>query len=179
MPHDWVRRPAGARGKSLAPPPCWAAGDPPLAELHLWPHRSLPRRGMVAFIGATCLLATLPLVGVLGTPVLWGILPFFVLVVGGMWFALDRSYRDGEVIEVLRLWSDRLELVRRDPHRPDRHWAANPFWIRVVDHGDRGPVPHYLTLAGAAREVEIGAFLAEDERLALAEELRAALAAAR
>jgi uncharacterized membrane protein len=159
--------------------PCWAAGDPPLAELHLWAYRSLPRRGMAAFLAATCGLAAVPLIAALGTPVVWGVLPFFALVIGGLWAALNRSYRDGEVMEVLRLWSDRVELTRRDPRRAERRWEANPFWIRVVDHGDRGPVPHYLTLAGAPREVEIGAFLPEAERVALAGDLRAAFAAAR
>lgn len=179
MPHDWLRRPEGASGKPGAPRPSWAAGDPPGAELHLWAYRSLPRRGMALFLGLTCGLAGVPLVAALGTPLLWGLLPFFALVLGGLWVALDRSYRDGEVMEVLRLWSDRVELIRRDPRRPERRWEANPFWIRVVDHGARGPVPHYLTLAGAAREVEIGAFLPEEERVALAEDLRAAFAAMR
>jgi uncharacterized membrane protein len=179
MPHEWLRRPEAVAGKPGAALPSYAAGDPPLAELHLWPYRSLPRRGMAAFLGATCGLAAVPLVAALGTPVVWGVLPFFALVVGGLWCALSRSYRDGEVMEVLRLWSDRVELTRRDPRRPDRHWTANPFWIRVVDHGAAGPVPHYLTLAGAEREVEIGAFLPEDERVSLAADLRAAFAAAR
>ncbi len=179
MPHDWVRRPDGAPERSGALRPSWAAGDAPLAELHLWPYRSLPRRGMAAFLAATCAFAAVPLVGALGTPVLWWVLPFVALVVGGLWLALGRSYRDGETIEVLRLWSDRVELIRHDPRRADRHWTANPFWIRVVDHATGGPVPHYLTLAGGPREVEIGAFLPEDERIALAEELRRAFALAR
>jgi uncharacterized membrane protein len=134
---------------------------------------------MAGFIALTCLFAAVPLVGVLGTPVLWGVLPFFAVVVGGLWLALGRSYRDGEVIEVLRLWCDHVELTRRDPRRPDRHWSANPFWVRVMAHATGGPVPHYLTLAGGPREVEIGAFLPEDERKDLAEDLRAAFAAAR
>jgi uncharacterized membrane protein len=37
-------------------------------------------------------------------------------------------------------------------------------------------VPNYLTLKGNGREVEIGAFLSEPERLTLRRELMAALA---
>jgi uncharacterized membrane protein len=36
-------------------------------------------------------------------------------------------------------------------------------------------VPQYLTLRGNGREVELGAFLSEDERVSLREELRKAL----
>jgi uncharacterized membrane protein len=46
----------------------------------------------------------------------------------------------------------------------------------VTLHEKGGPVPQYLTLRGAGREVELGAFLSEDERLALRAELRRKLA---
>jgi uncharacterized membrane protein len=36
-------------------------------------------------------------------------------------------------------------------------------------------VPHYVTLRGKGREVEIGAFLSEEERIALFEDLRRVL----
>ena len=42
-------------------------------------------------------------------------------------------------------------------------------------HEKGGPVPHYVTLSGKGREVEIGAFLSEDERKALYGELSDAL----
>jgi uncharacterized membrane protein len=42
-------------------------------------------------------------------------------------------------------------------------------------HEAGGPVEHYLTLKGAGREVEIGAFLSEDERKALHGELADAI----
>jgi uncharacterized membrane protein len=34
-------------------------------------------------------------------------------------------------------------------------------------HKHGGPVPNYVTLTGDGREVEIGAFLSEEERIAL------------
>jgi uncharacterized membrane protein len=181
MPVDWVKRPdrAPERSGAFLLRATHAAGDPPAAELHLWPYRSLPRRGFALFILATAALLTLPLATVLGSPVLWGLLPFLGLALAAIWVALSRSYRDGETVEVLRLWSDRVELTRRDPRRPPRHWVANPHWVRVVIHPTGGPVPQYLTLAGGPREVEIGAFLSEPERVTLGDELRAALAAAR
>ncbi|MFA5538940.1 MAG: DUF2244 domain-containing protein [Gemmobacter sp.] len=178
MPRDWVKplRKAPEQSGALLR---HAAGDAPLAELHLWPYRSLPRRGFAGFIGLTAALLSLPLLVSLGSPVLWGLLPFLVLAVAGLWWALSRSYRDGEVIEVLKLWPDRVELVRQDPGRTPREWAANPHWVRLMLHPKGGPVPQYLTLSGDGREVEIGAFLSEGERLALHGELREALAALR
>ncbi|WP_245008504.1 DUF2244 domain-containing protein [Paracoccus marcusii] len=41
----------------------------------LWPHRSLPKRGFVWFIGTTATLLLLPILAVLGTQVLWGCCP--------------------------------------------------------------------------------------------------------
>ncbi len=164
MPYEWVTDRQAAPGEPGA--------ALPLAELHLWPYRSLPKRGFVIFIAITCGLILVPLIGVIGTPVLWAVLPFFVLTVGAVWLALGRSYRDGAVLEELRLWPDRLVLTRHDPRRPVREWEANPHWVRVAIHPTGGPVEHYVTLSGAGREVEIGAFLSEDERKQLYAELR-------
>lgn len=140
-------------------------------ELHLWPHRSLPKRGFVIFIGATSALLLLPLLAVLGSPVLWGLLPFLAGALALTWALLQRSYRDGEVLEELVLSESTVALTRHDPRRPARHWDANPHWVQVSLHPKSGPVPNYLTLRGGPREVEIGAFLTEPERLALYDEL--------
>ena len=181
MPRDWVKRTAGAPEHSgaLSRGASHAAGAAPLAELHLWPYRSLPRRGFAGFIGLTGALLSLPLLASLGSPVLWGLLPFLVLAVAGLWWALSRSYRDGEVIEVLKLWPDRVELTRHDPGQVVREWSANPHWVRLTLHPKGGPVPQYLTLTGDGREVEIGAFLSGPERVALHGELLRALDAIR
>ncbi|WP_091298703.1 DUF2244 domain-containing protein [Gemmobacter aquatilis] len=155
MPYEWL-------------PP---SADGPTARLHLWPYRSLPRRGFVWFIGGTAVLIAVPLLSVLGSPVLWGLLPFLLATIGGIWWALERSYRDGEIVEDLALWPDRITLVRHGPHGRRQDWQANPYWVRVIRHEQGGPVPQYLTLKGGTREVEIGSFLAEEERVTLAAEL--------
>ena len=54
--------------------------------------------------------------------------------------------------------------MRHGPKGKRQDWEANPYWLRVTLHETDGPVPNYLTLKGDGREVELGAFLSEDER---------------
>jgi uncharacterized membrane protein len=144
------------------------------AELVLWPFRSLPRKGFVWFIGITVAMLAVPLVAVLGTAVLWGLLPFMALAVGGMWWALQRTYRSGETREVLRMDGRRLSIRRSDPGRADRDWQTNIYWARPVLR--KGPVEDYLTVTDGQREIELGAFLTPEERRALHGELLRRLA---
>ena len=72
-------------------------------RLRLWPYQSLPRKGFVWFIGVTAAFMALPVVAMLGTAVLWGLLPFALLVIGGLWYAIQRSYAQGEMTEELIL----------------------------------------------------------------------------
>lgn len=160
MPHEWQPSPPGE------------------ARLHLWPYRSLPRRGFVWFVGGTAALLLVPLLAVLGSPVLWGLLPFLVGTVAAIWWALARSYRDAEIVETLHLTTDRITLLRQGPRGARQSWEANPYWVSLHLHPKGGPVPNYLTLRGGPREVELGAFLSEEERIALRDELATALARA-
>ncbi len=160
MPYEWINHDDTA--------------DAPTAELHLWPYRSLPRRGFVTFIAATALMILLPLLAVLGSPVLWGLLPFFILALAGIWYALQRNQRDGEILEILRIWPDRMTLAHTS-RRGHHAWDANPYWVRLkIDpHNER--IPNYITLKGSDREVELGAFLSDDERAILYDELDSAI----
>ena len=145
------------------------------AMLRLWPHRSLPRRGFAALILGAFTILTIPLYPLLGTFVLWGLLPFLLLVVAGLWWALERSYRSGEVIEELTITPQQSLLCRTEPDGRIREWSCNSYWARVKMHPKGGPVPFYVTLKGGGREVEVGAFLSEDERKALFTDIEHAL----
>lgn len=140
-------------------------------RLTLWPYRSLPRRGFVAFVLATFFMILLPLIGLLGTILLWGLLPFLLLAVGAIWWGLERSYKDGEICEELCLNDTRASLTRTNPNGAVQSWETNPYWAKINLHPKGGPVPYYVTLSGSGREVEIGAFLSEDERKAMFAEL--------
>ena len=154
----------------------WTKTAPtPTKELHLWPHQSLAPNGFAIFIGATSVMLMFPLFPLIGSVVLWGILPFLMLAVAGVWFALDRSHRNAQILEVLTLSPDTARLIRHNPRGPNQEWECNIYWVKAQMHDLDGPVPHYVTLNGAGREVEIGAFLSEEERVSLFDELVLAL----
>jgi uncharacterized membrane protein len=154
----------------------WLPGDGGEDRLHLWPHRSLSQRGFAWFIGLTAALVALPLLSVLGSPVVWALLPFVAAMLAAIWLALRKNGRDREIVEDLQLTPERLALVRHGPRGRRQDWEANPYWVRVTLHQTGGPVPNYLTLKGEGREVELGAFLSEEERTALFRELSSHLA---
>ncbi len=156
MPYRWT-----------SPPP-----ENKTAELTLWPHRSLPAEGFVIFIGVTFLFLLMPLFAVIGSMILWGLLPFLMGTLALTWAFIRKNYRDGELTENLSLWSDRIELVRAGPRAPRKSWEANPYWVRVELHEKGGPVENYVTLTGGGRAVEIGAFLSADERVTLYHDIR-------
>jgi uncharacterized membrane protein len=145
------------------------------SRLKLWPHRSLPRKGFAAFILATFTMITIPLYPLLGTVVLWGLLPFLLLAVAGLWWALERSYRDAEMTEELTIDPATVHLVRTNPGGQIQEWNCQSYWAKAEMHPTGGPVTHYITLKGKGREVEIGAFLFEDERKSLYGEIVGAL----
>jgi uncharacterized membrane protein len=154
----------------------WTPAPPSAPQrLKLWPHRSLSTRGFVAFIGATAALFLLPLLPQIGHPGLWVLLPFLLSALAALYYALDRNSRDRMITEDLTLEPHRITLVRQGPHRKHQTWEANPHWVRLTLHAKAGPVPHYLTLTGNGREVELGAFLTEAERIALKAELETRL----
>lgn len=152
----------------------WSGTSP--RRLDLWPYRSLSRGGFVLVVALAAALMAVPLTAALGSPVLWGMLPFVLAALAALWVALRRSYRGPG--EVLLLAPEEVTLIRREADGTPRIWRANPYWLCLEARAD-GPVPHYLTLLGGARPVEIGAFLTEAERIALEPDLRAALAALR
>ena len=162
MPYEWTPEPPHRD-------PHW--------QLSLWPYRSLLRKDFVLFMGATALIVALPLITVLGTAVLWGLLPFFALMIAGLWLAISISYKRGEVLEELIVDNTNAHLTRHNPRGDRQEWQANRYWVSVHLHHKGGPVENYITLRGGDREVEIGAFLDASERLALYDDLKRALRA--
>ena len=164
---------AGAGAAASAPDPFQRA-DPPILSLTLRPNRSLTpavATGLMALLAAGL---AVPLVGFAGTKVAWGLLPFLVAAFAALYLALRRNEQDGKLTEELKLWDDLITVVRREPKGTVRRWHANPFWVRARLYDD-GRVEKYLTLEGAGREIELGAFLSPWERETLYSEILEAL----
>jgi uncharacterized membrane protein len=145
--------------------------------LTLWPHQSLTGAGFSIFIGSTAAMLTLPLLAVLGTPIVWVLLAFFALPVWGVWRAIMANRRSRMVEEEITLKPGQIRLVHRPAGGEQKTWEANPQWVVVHLRRD-GPVENYLTLTGGKREVELGAFLTPEERIELKEDLERRLSAA-
>ena len=147
----------------------------PRAQITLTPYKSLTPTGFVWFIGITATLIVMPHLSVIGTSVIWGLLPFIIAAVWGVWASLKRSWRDMDLYEEVTIWDDLVRIERHDPKNRVRDWEANPYWVRLKLHEAGGPVPKYLTLSGAGREIELGAFLTPGERVELKSCLEAEL----
>ncbi|WP_425071132.1 DUF2244 domain-containing protein [Sagittula sp. S175] len=149
--------------------------DAPRQELRLWPHNALSAKGFAAMVLGFFTAASIPLYGVLGTKLLWGLLPFMLIATGGLYYGLRRNNRDRQILETLSVTGNTTHLLRQNPDGSTQEWDSNTYWVTVTLHERGGPVPYYVTLKGKGREVEIGAFLSEDERKALHTDLVTAL----
>lgn len=140
--------------------------DPPVYSLSLSPHRSLSPKGFERVLIFVAIGLAIPLVPFLGTAVGWGLLPFLLAALVGLYAAIQRNYRDARLHEEVRLWPDLITVERHEIDGHVRHWQANPYWVKAQLRDD-GAVESYLTLKGPGREIEVGAFLSPSERVAL------------
>ncbi|WP_018631800.1 DUF2244 domain-containing protein [Neomegalonema perideroedes] len=159
----------------------------PLREMTIWPHRSLQRRGFFVvpaiFAGAALVASAMMFFapGALrsgGLPIL-ATAPFFLLVLGGIVFALRRNDRDrARQYERLAIYKDRLRLDRMDARGRLSRWEAPLGMVRLTTREE--PVRGLLLILRAGEaETGVGDFLSPAERPALAEELRDLLAEGR
>ena len=76
--------------------------------------------------------------------------------------------------ETLSIWRDEVRVERFEVNGTSLRWQAEPMRVRVQVHND-AKIEDYLTLSGGGRVIELGSFLAPEERLALADEIERAL----
>ncbi|MDX1696703.1 MAG: DUF2244 domain-containing protein [Thiohalobacterales bacterium] len=102
----------------------------------------------------------------------WPVLPFAGLEVLVLGYAFYRCQQRSQQREVVTVDADRVS-VDKGGRQPKEHWECPRAWARVVL--ERSPLAWYpsrLSVAFQGRQVEIGAFLNEQERCALAGELK-------
>lgn len=145
--------------------------DAPLYHKKVSPHRSLSNFGFASTIVSTACAFLLPLLAFLGTFALWALLPFIAAAVAALWYFIRRSDKDGTLSEQIFIWPDLIAVHRHNPRKRDQFWCANPFWVTVQTRHTK-ECPNYLTLKGAGREIELGAFLSIEERDTLHTEIR-------
>ncbi len=148
--------------------------DLPVYSVTLWPNQSLTRPGLTWFLAISAGFLVLPLLGLVGTPVFWGLMPFLLLAFWGIWFAIRRNGQNLRITEEMKIWRDEVRVERREPSGRILRWQAEPLRVRIKLHKDQ-KIEDYLTLSGNGREIELGAFLAPEERVDLADEVERAL----
>jgi uncharacterized membrane protein len=102
----------------------------------------------------------------------WPVLPFigFEIVVFGIAFYLCLSR--GQVREVVSVNAE-VVSVERGRRKPQEYWECPRVWARInLESSPIAWYPSRLALAFQGKQVVIGRFLNEDERCALAAELK-------
>jgi uncharacterized membrane protein len=146
----------------------------PLFDVVLYPHRSLNPMGFGILMG--CVAAVSFAAGLLFFLVgAWPVVGFLGLDVLLIYGAFKLSFRAARLTETIALTEEELLVRRVSPRGRVRTWTFQPFWVRVALDEDAGRDSR-LVLSSHGRQVALGDFLMHDERVALARDLRSALA---
>ena len=141
------------------------------AVLH--PHASLSPGGFLVLMAAVgtvsfCAGTAFALIGA------WPVFGFFGLDALLVYIAFRINYRDARRYETVRLTDSALLVERVAPSGRRERWKFQPYWLQVeIDDSDAPR--HSLRLRSHGRMVEIGSFLSIDEKIDLADALRAEL----
>jgi uncharacterized membrane protein len=137
--------------------------DAPLFDHIIRPHRSMTPYGFAWLIGLVAFGFSLPMAALIGKIAIWGMFPFILITLLGLYYFVMRNYADGTVREHVRIWPDLMAVHRHNPRAPDQYWICNPYWVRIK-MADTKVLDNYITLTGGPRDIELGAFLSPEER---------------
>lgn len=103
--------------------------------------------------------------------------PLFALLnLVGLAFAFSAVWRGGERAEWIELAPDCITVRREDRGKASEVGRFHPAWVRLICRAcDQGGAGAQLWLRSHGRAMQIGAFLAEQERKELAVLMRRAL----
>ena len=147
--------------------------EAPLPAVHfatsLTPHRSLSAEGF-RFVMLGAIAANL----VIGLPLFlmgaWPVFGFMGLDVFLLWWLFKRSYFDARRSETLLLTDRELVVVRVAPDGEREELRLDAYWLKVEATEER------LVVTSRGNRAVIGRFLGPDDRLRVAEQLKAAIA---
>ncbi|MDP9064941.1 MAG: DUF2244 domain-containing protein [Pseudomonadota bacterium] len=140
-------------------------------RIELAPNCSLTPGGARFFFVSTCLfsLAFSMIFVVLG---FWPVLPFWALEMLALGLALRASMRRRRYTQVVTITDSQVRLVTRSKRGEAKQEFAR-HWAKVRLRSPRArPHPSQLLIESRGRAFEVGSFLTEEERRALAERLR-------
>ena len=105
----------------------------------------------------------------------WPVLPFAGAELALLWFCFYKNATTGLVTEVIDI-DHTTVAVQRESRSEQRQWKFKRAWIQVKLQPAAARLhPSQLLLRSHGKTVYLGAFLTEDERQNVAEELRNAL----
>lgn len=110
--------------------------------------------------------------GVFALMGLWLILPFIGLEIGALAVALIVTAQRAYDTEIVHVSESKIE-IDKGRRRAEHHWSFDRLWSEVILAMPGHPwYPTRLTVRSRGEQVELGGFLADDERTRVAGELR-------
>jgi uncharacterized membrane protein len=141
----------------------------PAVSVLVLPHRSLSRAGLIGFLVAQGIA-----IGIFATVAAFGgnvFAPGFAIL--AMWlvaFCLMRIWRKSAAGQIVTMTPTQLEVAATSGSPVVRF---HPYWTKVrLEQGRHRGWPGKLLIGSHGREIEIGAFLNEQERRELAQRMR-------
>jgi uncharacterized membrane protein len=104
----------------------------------------------------------------------WPVVGWAYLTFLGLALALWVNHRSARITEIIEINPDVVRVAHFGPATAPREERFNPAWLRVSIQSDR-TVANRITLHESGRSMSIGEFLSPQERVALAEALKASL----
>lgn len=149
----------------------------PAFDAVLYPSRSLPPVGFAVLMTLVVLVSALVGAGFVMVGA-WPVTGFLGLDVLLLYLAFRWNYRESRRVELIRLDQEGLTVRKVEPDGRAREWRFEPYWVRVAfERPGDGRSRLYLTSHG--QWLQIGGFLSAEERVDVANALRAALHAQR
>ena len=149
----------------------FSTDGPDRRRMVLRPNHSLSIRGMVVLL-LSLLGSSLIIGAVFLMTGAWPVVPFLFLELMTVGLVLFLVRRRAEDYEAITVDGDRLEIVKRQG-KNETHHTFQRYWARVsVEPGRGGWYPSRLFIRSHGHGVEIGARFCEEERQALARDLK-------